>query len=59
MKYFYYFWMMLGLIGTVCIFYLLTKYAPLWTLWISIPSFVAVEFGAFAQRDMKYELGVE
>lgn len=58
MKKFYKAMMIIGLAGTGWIFYLLYEYAPLWTWWITIPAFVAVEFGAFASRDMKHEFGV-
>lgn len=57
MKIFYKMMMLLGMIGTGWILYLLWSYAPNWTWWFSIPAWIAVKFGAFAQRDMWNEYG--
>lgn len=57
MKAFYKAMMLLGLIGTTCIVYILWEYAPAWTWWITVPSFLFAAFGAFASRDIKHEFG--
>lgn len=57
MLFFYRIMIALGLVGTGWFAYIGYMYTPTWSWMFSVGAFIAIEFGAFAYRDLVHEQG--